>query len=115
MWTLLEIARRPEVFKSLHDEIIQATRDLSPPTIATLMRMNQPELVARCPRLNAAYQETLRLHAESYSMRKILDPITIPANLIKSGVGSELGLSLQKDDQIICVTRKSAVRLCFSS
>ncbi|ORX37132.1 cytochrome P450 [Kockovaella imperatae] len=109
VWTIVEIVRRPALYDLLYEEITQAIHSLSPSHLSTLIHSTQPELLAKCPGLNAAFQETLRLHTSSFSIRKVMEPLVIPGNLITSGPGKGVGYSVAKDDDIVCVTRHGHV------
>lgn len=102
---MVEILRKPHLIQTLRDEIGSATKQLEEPTLESLLAQGQAELVKLLPQLNACFQETLRFHTSSFSLRVVEEDSVIPAKL----TGTPLGYSLKKGEQVICVTRKNQV------
>ena len=109
IWTLAELIRRPSVLTTLRTEIADAMSSLDPPHLSTLLHLPQTELIRLLPQLNAAFQETLRFHTSTYSVRIVMESMTLPAALCGNGIGSETGIGLCEGDEVICVTRKAQV------
>lgn len=82
---------------------------MTPPTLSTLLHKPQPELPRLLPLTNAVFQETLRYHVDTLSLRVVQDDCVIPAHLISSGVGRETGLALKAGEQVVCATRVPVV------
>jgi cytochrome P450 len=101
--------RSPSLASSVRAEIATATASLSPPSLSTLYRLPPSELVAALPLCNAAFQESLRLYTESFSIRVVQEDMIIPAHLCAGGAVAETGFALKKGEQVICNTRPGAV------
>ena len=93
----------------IRSEISAATASLSPPTLSTLYRVSPPDLVAALPLTNAAFQESLRLYTESFSIRVIQEDLVIPGSLCTGGAADRTGFALKRGEQVICNTRVGAV------
>jgi len=102
---MVEIVRRPSLVASLRNEVHQAIAALSPPTLSTLLHLPQAELVTTLPQINAAFQETLRFHVSTFSLRLIEVETVLPASLC----GNETGLRMKKGEELICVTRMNSI------
>jgi len=89
----------------LREEIDQAITSLSPPTLSTLLHLPQPRLITTLPRINASFQETLRYHTSSYSLRVVQADTILPPSLI----GNNTGFSLRKGEEVVCVSRTNQV------
>lgn len=101
--------RDPSLASRIRSEISSATASLSPPTLGTLYRLSPPDLVAALPLTNAAFQESLRLYTESFSIRVVQKDLVIPGSLCTGGPAEKTGFALKKGEQVICNTRVGAV------
>ncbi|KAI9632941.1 cytochrome P450 [Dioszegia hungarica] len=105
IWTILELLRNPGILARVRTEITNVISTLSPPTLSTLLHRPQPGLPGLLPITNAVFQETLRFHVDTLSLRVVQEDCVVPPSLIPAGIGKETGLRLYRGDQVICATR----------
>ena len=105
VWTVAEIIRRPSLLASLRHEVHEAISSLDPPNLNSLLHLPPTQFVTALPRINDAYQETLRFHSTTVSLRLVEEDILLPAALCRNNTG----LSLKKGDELMCVTRVNQV------
>jgi cytochrome P450 len=109
IWAVVELLRHPKMLAAVRTEISGVISTLTPPTLSTLLHKPQPELPGLLPITNAVFQETLRYHVDTLSLRVVQTDCVIPAHLLPSGVGAKTGLRLKAGEQVICVTRAPTV------
>lgn len=109
IWAAAQIARRPQLQAILRDEVNHAISGLSPPTLSTLLHLPNQDIINALPRIQAVFQETLRFHTASFSIRIVTEDITLPARLCGEGIGAKQGLKLYAGEYAVGVTRASHV------
>jgi cytochrome P450 len=107
MWTLSHILRTPTLIEALRSEASKAISSMTPPKLSTLLRLPAAQLPPLVPLLSSCIQETLRLCTSSFSIRRVAEDAILPPNICGNGIGKHAGLSLKKDEILICQTRQS--------
>lgn len=105
IWTIVEILRHGQILPALRAEVDQAIEGLSPPTLSSLLSLTQPEIVSRLPKVNAAFQESLRLYTDTCSLRIVQQDCVLPPDLC-GPAGKDTGIALVAGEQVVCIARK---------
>ena len=103
-WALIEIIRRPDLLKTLQEEIATGIASVNPPTMTNLLHLPPSQLQSTLPKLNATLQETLRFHTSSFSIRRVQRDLTLPSTSAQSKP-----VALKQGDEVICVSRRCQV------
>ncbi len=115
IWTVAELIRRPDLLAKCQAEILGAISAVPPSAkqdqtpLSNLLNRPPATLPQLLPTINAAFQETLRFHTSSYSLRLVLTDTVLPASLLPGNQGSQYGYLLQAGDQVVCVSRHNQV------
>ena len=97
--------RRPALLDQMRQEVDSAVSRLEPPELSTLLRLTQPEIVAALPTINACFQETLRYHTSSFSLRRVVEDVRLPMSTDKG----QRDVLLPKGSEVVCVGRPSQI------